>query len=105
MISSHVFFGEDALAVSLLDRINNEFSHLAGAIERSTSPVDVPEMKTAANFILKTIKEKDPDQYEALLESIGESKKWRALTKDTCKRFYICIQIVFVIVQVVIKPE
>ena len=69
------FFGEDSLAVSLLDRINNEFSHLAGTIERSTSPVDVPEMKTAANFILKTIKEKDPDQYEALLESIGESKK------------------------------
>ena len=34
-----------------------------------------------------------------------ELKIERALTKDTCKRFYICIQIVFVIVQVVIKPE
>ena len=28
----------------------------------------------------------------------------RALTKDTRERFYICIQIVFVIMQVVIKP-
>jgi wobble nucleotide-excising tRNase len=65
------FFGDDALAASLTDRINNEFSHLAGVFERSVLPVDVPEMKTAANFILRTIKEKDPDQYAALLQSIG----------------------------------
>ncbi len=65
------FFGDDALAASLTDRINNEFSHLAGVIERSVLPVDVPEMKTAANFILRKIKEKDPDQYAALLQSIG----------------------------------
>lgn len=65
------FFGDDALASSLTDRINNEFSHLAGIFERSVMPIDVPEMKTTANFILRKIKEKDPDQYEALLQSIG----------------------------------
>ena len=65
------FFGDDALAVSLIDRINNEFSHLAGALERSVLPIDVPEMKTTAKFILRKIKEKDPDQYSALLQSIG----------------------------------
>lgn len=65
------FFGEDALAASLTDRINNEFSHLAGVFERSVLPIDVPEMKTTANFILRKIKEKDPDQYSALLQSIG----------------------------------
>lgn len=65
------FFGDDALASSLTDRINNEFSHLAGIFERSVLPVDVPEMKTTANFILRKIKEKDPDQYAALLQSIG----------------------------------
>ncbi|PIE51619.1 hypothetical protein CSA37_10395 [Candidatus Fermentibacteria bacterium] len=52
---------DDALAVSLTDRINNEFSHQAGVFERSVLPVDVPEMKTAANFILWKTKEKDPE--------------------------------------------
>lgn len=65
------FFGDDALAASLTDRINNEFSHLEGIFERSVSPIDIPEMKTTARFILQKIKEKDSDQYTALLQSIG----------------------------------
>ncbi len=69
------FFGDDALAASLTDRISNEFSHLAGVFERSVLPIDVPEMKTTANFILRKIKEKDPDQYVALLQSIGVTKE------------------------------
>lgn len=67
------FFGDDILAASLTDRINNEFSHLAGLFERSVSPIYVPEMKKTASFILRKIKEKDSDQYSALLESIGVS--------------------------------
>ena len=69
------FFGDDALASSLTDRINNEFSHLSGVFERSILPVDVPEMKTTAKFILRKIKEKDPDQYSALLQSIGVTEE------------------------------
>lgn len=69
------FFGDDALAASLTDRINNEFSHLSGVFERSILPVDVPEMKTSAKFILRKIKEKDPDQYSALLQSIGVTEE------------------------------
>lgn len=65
------FFGNDALAASLTDRVNNEYSHLAGVFERSISPLDVPEMKTTASYILQKISEKDPDQYNALLQSIG----------------------------------
>jgi len=44
---------------------------LEGGFERSVSPIDVPEMKTTASFILRKIEEKDPDQYSALLQSIG----------------------------------
>lgn len=66
------FFGGDALAASLTDRINNEYSHLAGIFERSIQPIDVPEMRTVAKFILRKIQEKDPDQYAALLQSVGE---------------------------------
>ena len=69
------FFGDDALAASLTDRINNEFSHLAGVFERSVLPIDVPEMKTTANFILRKIKEKDLDQYNALCQSIGVAQE------------------------------
>ena len=66
-----IFFGGDALASSLTGRITNEFSHLAGVFERSVLPIDIPEMKTTASFILRKIEEKDPDQYSALLQSIG----------------------------------
>jgi|GEM_PF-3308000 len=58
-----------------MNRINSEFSHLKGAFERGALPIDVPEMKAAADFILRKIKEKDPDQYSALLQSIGEPEE------------------------------
>ena len=69
------FFGDDALAASLTGRINNEFSHLDALIERSVLPIDIPEMNTTANFILRKIKEKDPDQYSDLLQSIGVTEE------------------------------
>lgn len=68
------FFGsEDNIPAILIERINNEYSHLAGGFERGETPIDVPEMKKDAQLILKTIKDHDQDQYEALLESIGAS--------------------------------
>lgn len=65
------FFGNNRQAASMTDRINNEYSHLEGIFERSMVPVDVPEMKKVAAFVLDKIKEKDLDQYDALLKSIG----------------------------------
>lgn len=65
------FFGNDGQAASMTDRINNEFSHLEGLFERSMMPVDIPEMKKTATFLLNKIEEKDSDQYDSLLKSIG----------------------------------
>ncbi|MCK9299792.1 MAG: AAA family ATPase [Bacteroidales bacterium] len=65
------FFGGNNQASGMTDRINNEFSHLEGLFERSMIPIDIPEMKKTATFILDRIKEKDYEQYEALLLSIG----------------------------------
>ncbi|MDC6406320.1 MULTISPECIES: AAA family ATPase [Maribacter] len=65
------FFGNNRQASIMTDRINNEFSHLEGLFERSMTPIDIPEMKKTAEFILDKIKEKDNEQYEALLSSIG----------------------------------
>jgi len=65
------FFGENIPAF-LIDRINNEYSHMLGAVERGATPIEVPEMNTAAKQIMKRIEETDPHQYKALLHSIGE---------------------------------
>ena len=67
-----LFFGEKRIPAVLTDRINNEYSHLAGVFERGATPVEVPEMKSAAQLILKSLKERDPGQYSSLLQSIGE---------------------------------
>ena len=69
------FFGEESIPAVLTDRINNEYSHLAGVFERGAVQVEVPEMQASAKFILKNIEEKDPDQYSALLQSIGETEE------------------------------
>ncbi|RZK26055.1 MAG: hypothetical protein EOO43_03880, partial [Flavobacterium sp.] len=65
------FFGNNRQASSMTERINNEYSHLEGIFERSMIPIDVPEMKKVAAFVLDRIKEKDVDQFDALLKSIG----------------------------------
>ncbi len=66
------FFNDSKQTSSLVNRINNEYSHLEGIFERGMIPIDIPEMKSIAEFILNKIKENDPDQYSALLQSIGE---------------------------------
>ena len=66
------FFGTDDIPVVLTDRINNEYSHLSGAFERGETIIEVPEMNTTAKLIIERIKQ-DDDQYQALLNSIGEN--------------------------------
>ena len=69
------FFGEDHIPQIVTDRINNEYSHLSGSLERGSHPVEVPEMQTTAGLILNKIKNYDAEQYQALLKSIGEHQK------------------------------
>lgn len=66
------YFGNDNQATVLTDRVNNELSHLEEIFDRGMLPVDIPELKKVAQFILDKIKSNDTDQYEALLESIGD---------------------------------
>ena len=67
-----LFFGDEKIPAVLTDRINNEYSHLCGVFERGSTPVEVPEMQTAAKQIIERLKE-DTEQYSALLKSIGET--------------------------------
>lgn len=70
------FFGEeDTAAIALVNRLNNEFSHLESIPDRAFKPVEIPEISKVANFVLDKIHSTDPDQYNALLKSIGEPER------------------------------
>lgn len=68
------FFG-DKIPVFLNERLTNEYSHLAGDIERASNPVEYPvaTMQKDAKMILDCIKRHDENQYNALIKSIGIS--------------------------------
>ncbi|MDI9413284.1 MAG: AAA family ATPase [Bacillota bacterium] len=66
------FFGDSPVPSFLVGRLSNEYSHLKANFERGEQPVDVPEMQTVAKLIVDTLKSRHPEQYEALLKSIGE---------------------------------
>ena len=64
------FFGNEEIPVTLISRVNNEYSHLAGIFERGQQPVEVPEMKTTAQLIVNKIKEHDEEQFNSLIKSV-----------------------------------
>ena len=64
------FFGSEEIPAILIDRMNNEYSHLSGLFERGATPVEVPEMQKVAKLILNKL-QNDKEQYDALLNSIG----------------------------------
>lgn len=65
------FFGDDGMAANIANRLNNELSHLQENFDRSMRPIDVPEIRTLARYVLERIKAADRHQYDALLGSIG----------------------------------
>lgn len=70
------FFGEEEdTAIALVNRLNNEFSHLEAVPDRSFKPIEIPEIAKVANYVLDKIYASDPIQYNSLLKSIGESER------------------------------
>lgn len=69
------FFGDDDLAVALINLLNNELSHLESIFDRSMKPLEIPEIPKLANYVLDKIYEKDPHQYNSLVKSIGEPER------------------------------
>jgi wobble nucleotide-excising tRNase len=54
---------------SLINRVINEYSHLT-YVDRGWKPIDVNEAVDCVKTIMDKIKEKDPEQFEALVQSI-----------------------------------
>lgn len=65
------FFGPDPIPSILTNRLLNEYSHLCGVMERGEVPVEVPEMRKTAEIICRKIKDRDPDQFDALVKSLN----------------------------------
>lgn len=68
------FFGEGLVPAILTDRMNNEYSHLSGNLERGSLPIEVPEMRSVAKLIINKLKE-DEDQFTAFMNSIGNPEQ------------------------------
>lgn len=68
------FIGDDTTSTTIIERINNELSHLEEIFDRSMSPIEIPEIKKLATFILKKMCAKDEEQLRALLSSINKKK-------------------------------
>ncbi|MBC1604097.1 AAA family ATPase [Listeria rocourtiae] len=62
------FFGE-GVNESFINRINNEYSHGEDRFDRLTKQINSAEFCKDANLILKTIKDKDLQQYQSLLDN------------------------------------
>jgi hypothetical protein len=56
----------------LIKRVINEYSHLTH-IDRGWKPIDVDEAEDCARIIINKIKEKDIDQYNALIQSVNQN--------------------------------
>lgn len=65
------FFDDDLLSQVVTFRVGNELSHLEESFDRSVKPIDIAELQKVAYLILSKIKEKDIDQYSALIRSIN----------------------------------
>jgi len=55
---------------TLLNRVVNELSHLT-FIDRGWSPIDIAEVKECVKIVIERIKEKDEEQFNALISSIS----------------------------------
>ncbi|TGN13107.1 AAA family ATPase [Leptospira ilyithenensis] len=64
------FFHGDDTTAALINRVDNELSHLEEIFDRSMRPIEIPEIPKIATYVLNKLKEKDPEQYDALVKSI-----------------------------------
>ncbi len=67
-------FFKDNQEASLINRIINEFSHLEENPERANKPLDLLEIQKASKIIIETIQQKDKEQFNAFLESVGKGE-------------------------------
>ena len=63
-------FFDDDLSHNLICRVTNEYSHLEYSFERGLKPIDVDEIQQISQIVMNKIRDKDDEQYNALIDSI-----------------------------------
>jgi wobble nucleotide-excising tRNase len=63
------FFNDD-VSYNLVRRVVNEYSHLEDSFDRSLVPIDIEAIRQVSQAVMNKIKEKDEEQFSALVESI-----------------------------------
>jgi len=66
-----LFFGDEDSATDFVNRLTNEHSHLEEFVDRGMVPIDCAEISRMAVFVLDTMRQKDPVQYDHFLKSVG----------------------------------
>ena len=64
-----IFFNDD-VSYNLVKRVVNEYSHLEDSFDRALVPIDIEAIKQVSQAVMNKIKEKDEEQFNALVESI-----------------------------------
>lgn len=65
-----LFFGDTDSSMDFVNRLTNEHSHLEEFVDRGMVPIDCAEISRMAIFVLETMRQKDPVQYEHFLKSV-----------------------------------
>lgn len=64
------FFNDNPVDEPLVQRVINEFSHLAGQFDRSAEPIDHAEITKLAQYVLKKLELNDKEQFDHLVSSV-----------------------------------
>jgi len=66
------YFENDGVAYTLVSRIINEYSHMEDQFDRGMQPIDMDEIARVSNAVIERIRTTDPDQFEALMDSVNQ---------------------------------
>lgn len=62
------------IIAGVINRYQNEYSHLREILSRGMQPIDIEESKKIASFVLKMMKKNDKNQFKALVRSISNDE-------------------------------
>lgn len=66
------YFENDGITYSLVNRVINEYSHLGDQFDRGMQPIDMDEITRVSSAVIDRIRQTDPDQFDALMDSVNQ---------------------------------
>lgn len=67
------YFENDGVTYTLVSRIINEYSHMEDQFDRGMQPIDMDEIIKVSDAVITRIRTTDPDQFDALLDSVNRT--------------------------------